>query len=252
MASALVAGGCGSDDDTEAAGDDGAGATIGGTVLVFAAASLTDAFADLEAAFEDAHPDADVQLNLAGSSSLREQVLAGAPADVFASANPANMAQLVEAGEVDGEPIVFVHNELRIAVPPGNPGGVAGLADLADDELLVGLCAEQVPCGAFAREALADAGVEPSIDTNEPDVRALLTKLGADELDAGIVYATDVIAAGDAVEGIEIPADQNVVADYPIAALANAPNPAAAAAFVELVLAPGGRDILADHGFDPA
>ena len=238
---------CGGDD----AGDAGDG-PLSGTVLVFAAASLTDAFAEIESAFEAASPGLDVDLSLAGSSSLRRQIVEGAPADVFASADQSNMAQVVEAGEVEGEPVIFARNRLAIAVPAGNPAGVSGLDDLADDELLVGLCAEGVPCGDFAREVLADAGVEPALDTNEPDVRALLTKIGAGELDAGITYVTDVTAGGERVEGVAIPDEVNVVAAYPIARLAGAPNPDAATAFVDFVLSDEGRSILADFGFaDP-
>ncbi|MFV0259097.1 MAG: molybdate ABC transporter substrate-binding protein [Acidimicrobiales bacterium] len=251
---AVVAAGCGGSAGDGAASTEPVGAAtdegvIEGPVLVFAAASLTDAFGEMEAAFEAAHPAVDVQLNLAGSSSLREQILEGAPADVFASANEANMDQVGEAGETAGDPEVFAENRLQIAVPAGNPGGVTGLDDFADPELLIGLCAEGVPCGDFARESLAEAGVVPDVDTNEPDVRALLTKVGADELDAGIVYVTDVRAAGDLVEGIDIPEEDNVVATYPIAELAGAPNPDAAAGFVEFVRSEDGRAILASYGF---
>lgn len=230
-----------------ACGDDGG--SVEGELLVSAAASLTDAFADVEAAFEDANPDVDVVLNLGSSSSLREQILEGAPADVFASANTSNMDQVVEAGEVEGEPEIFVRNLLQIAVPSGNPAGVTGLEDFGRDELLIGLCAEEVPCGDFAREALANAGVTPAIDTNEPDVRALLTKVEVGELDAGITYVTDVSSTGGTVDGVDIPEDQNVVASYPIAALTNAPNPEAAAAFVAFVLSDEGQAILAEYGF---
>lgn len=230
-----------------ACGDDGG--SVEGELLVSAAASLTDAFADVEAAFEDANPDVDVVLNLGSSSSLREQILEGAPADVFASANTSNMDQVVEAGEVEGEPEIFVRNLLQIAVPSGNPAGVTGLEDFGRDELLIGLCAEEVPCGDFAREALANAGVTPAIDTNEPDVRALLTKVEVGELDAGITYVTDVSSTGGTVDGVDIPEDQNVVASYPIAALTNAPNPDAAAAFVAFVLSDEGQAILAEYGF---
>jgi len=243
----LAAMACGDDDATSSSGT--GGADLDGTVLVLAAASLTDAFAAVEAAFEAAHPGVDVQLNFAGSSALREQILEGAPADVFASANESNMSQVLEAGDLRGEPEIFLRNLLQIAVPAGNPGAVAGLEDFADGDLLIGLCAPGVPCGDFAREALAKAGVEPSIDTNEPDVRALLTKLGGDELDAGIVYVTDVTSAGDLVEGIDIPVEDNVVADYPIAELAEAPNPDGAAAFVDFVLSDEGKVILTSFGF---
>lgn len=222
------------------------------TVLVFAAASLTDAFAHVEAAFEDANPGVDVQLNLGGSSSLREQILAGAPADAFASANTETMDRLVEAGAVDGEIVVFARNRLAIAVPAGNPGEVGSLADLADDDLLIGLCSAGVPCGDFARQVLAAAGVEPSLDTNEPDVRSLLTKIAAGELDAGIVYETDVIAAGATVERIEIPGDVNVEAPYPAAVIRGAPQPDLAEAFVEFLVSADARAILADAGFLPA
>lgn len=223
-------------------------AELTGELLVSAAASLTDAFGDLEAAFEEAHPDVDVLLNLGASSALREQILEGAPADVFASANASNMDQVVEADEAS-ESKVFATNRLQIAVPPGNPGGLAGLDDFADEALLIGLCEEEVPCGDFGRQALENAGVTPSIDTNEPDVRALLTKIEADELDAGIVYVTDVASTDGGVEGIDIPDELNVLAEYPIAALSSAPNPDAAAAFVAFVLSEEGQAILAEYGF---
>ncbi|MEA2024871.1 MAG: molybdate ABC transporter substrate-binding protein, partial [Actinomycetota bacterium] len=162
-----------------ACGNTGNGA--GGDVLVSAASSLTEAFAEMEAAFETANPEIDIVLNIGGSSALREQILAGAPADVFASANTSNMDRVVAAGDVEGEPAIFARNRLHIAVPGGNPGGVAGLADFARDELLIGLCAESVPCGDYGRQALQNAGVIPAVDTEEPNVRALLTKIEAGE-----------------------------------------------------------------------
>lgn len=235
---ALLVGGCGI-----FGGDD-----LEGEVLVSAAASLTDAFADIEAAFEEANPGVDVVLNLGASSALREQILEGAPADVFASANTSNMDQVVEAEEAS-DPEIFVTNVLQIAVPPGNPGGVTGLDDFAREELFIGLCEEAVPCGDFGRQALENAGVTPSIDTNAPDVRALLTLVEEAELDAGIVYVTDVTSTDGAVEGVDIPDEYNVVAEYPIVALTNAPNPDAAAAFVEFVLSDEGQAILAEYGF---
>lgn len=218
-------------------------------LIVSAAASLTDAFTDVERVFEEANPDVDVLLNLAGSASLREQILEGAPADVFASANTSNMGQVAAAGEVEGAPNVFVWNRLQIAVPSGNPAGVTGLENFAEDELLIGLCAEDVPCGAFARELLANAGVTAAIDTNEPDVRALLTKIEMGELDAGITFVTDVVSAAGRVAGIPIPDAEKVVAEYPIATLTNSPNPKAATAFVDFVLSPDGQAILSEHGF---
>ncbi len=249
VVSLLLAVGCGGGAGGSSAGPTGGGASPEGVVLVFAAASLTDAFGGLEVAFEAANPGVDVQLNLAGSSTLREQILAGAPADVFASASPEIMADVVAAGEVDGQPAILGRNRMAIAVPAGNPAEIAGLADLADDGLLIGLCAEAVPCGRLARSVLANAGVEPAVDTNEPDVRALLTKIAAGELDAGIVYTTDL--AGADVDGIVIGADHNVTADYPIAPLVGGDNPTGAAAFVAFARSEEGQAILADHGFDP-
>ncbi|MGH3668193.1 MAG: molybdate ABC transporter substrate-binding protein [Acidimicrobiia bacterium] len=225
------------------------GSSVEGELLVSAAASLTDAFAEMESAFEVANPGLDVVLNLGSSSALREQILEGAPADVFASANTANMDQVAEAGELSGEAEIFVTNSLQIAVPIGNPAEVTGVEDFAREELLIGLCAEGVPCGDFGRQALAKAGVIPSVDTNEPDVRALLTKIEAGELDAGITYVTDVLSASGSVEGLEIPAEVNIVAEYPIATLAGAPNPDAAAAWVEFVLSEEGQAILTRYGF---
>ena len=249
---ALMLAACGDDDDDDSASTTEAPAeesTLEGDLTVFAAASLTDAFDEVGAAFEEANPDVSIEFNYGASSALREQILAGAPADVFASANTSNMDQVVETGAAT-DPEDFVTNQLQIVVPAGNPGGVAGLDDFANADLLIGLCAEEVPCGEFGREALANAQVTPSVDTNEPDVRALLTKVEAGELDAGIVYVTDVLAAGDAVEGIDIPADVNVTATYPIAALSDAGNAEVAAAFVEFVLSDDGQEILESYGFD--
>ena len=227
----------------------GTGDTTGDEVLVSAASSLTEAFAEIETAFESENPEIDVVLNIGGSSGLREQILAGAPADVFASANTSNMDRVVAGGDVEGDPAIFARNRLEIAVPTGNPGGVTGLADFARDELLIGLCAEDVPCGGYGRQVLEKTDVVPSVDTEEPNVRALLTKIEAGELDAGIVYVTDVVSTGGDVDGIEIPDDDNVYAEYPIAVLTDAPNGDEAAAFVAFVLSDEGRSILTDHGF---
>ena len=233
---AIVAVACGSSDDD--------------VVLVSAAASLTDVFTSLADAFEADNPDVDVVLNVAGSSSLREQILAGAPVDVFASASTATMAELVEAGLIVEPLVVFATTTMAIATPIGNPGGVTGLDDLADDDLLVGLCAPGVPCGDRAREVLASAGVTPAVDTNEPNVRALLTKIEEGELEAGITYVTDVVAADGRVEGVPIPDVHNVVAAYPIAVVTDAPNPSDADAFVHFVLSDQGRAILSSFGFE--
>lgn len=219
------------------------------TVVVFAAASLTDAFEEVAAGFEAAQEDVEVELNLAGSPTLREQIREGAPADVFASADEANMAALVAEGQIAGGVRVFATNLLQIAVPAGNPGRISGLEDFADEGLLLGLCAEGVPCGDLARRVLAHAGVRPAVDTEEPDVRSLLTKLGAGELDGGMVYVTDVVAAGADVAGVPIPSEHNPPARYPIALLDEGADPRAAEAFVAFVLGGEGQAILAAHGF---
>lgn len=217
------------------------------TVTVFAAASLTDAFTDVAAAFEDSHPGTAVELNFAGSSTLREQILQGAPADVYAPADVTDMERVVDVGLV-AEPETFATNDLQIAVPPGNPAAVEGLEDFGDPDLVLGLCAEEVPCGELSRQVLEVAGVTPEPDTREPDVRALLTKVEAGELDAGIVYTTDVVSTGN-VEGIVIPEDRNVVTTYPIGVVRDADPRSRAAAFVDFVLGGDGQAILHDHGF---
>ena len=232
----LLLGGCGGDSSED-------------QLLVSAAASLTDAFESIEEAFEEANPGVDVMLNVGGSSALREQILEGAPADVFASANIDNMDQVVRAGGTSAAPEVFARNTLQIAVPSGNPAGVTGLEAFADESLFVGLCAEGVPCGDSARRVLSHAGVDPAVDTNEPDVRALLTKIEVGELDLAITYVTDIASTEGAVEGIDIAPDVNVVTEYPIAPLSGATNPDAADAFIEFVLSEEGRSILAAFGF---
>jgi len=218
-------------------------------LLVSAAASLTDAFAAVADVFEQANPGVDVVLNLAGSSTLREQIVEGSPTDVFASANLSTMQQVVEAGVTSGPPRIFAENRLQIAVPAGNSGGLVGLDDLADEELLVGLCAEGVPCGDLARTVLVEAGVDVSVDTNEPDVRSLLSKIEAGELDVGITYVTDVISTDGAVEGLDIPEELNVVAAYPIVALEGAGDADLAEAFIEFVLSSDGQEVIGEFGF---
>lgn len=227
----LVMTGCGGADDAD-------------TVLVFVAASLHEVAAEVEIAFEEANPGVDVQLNVAGSTTLREQILEGAPADVFVPADEDAMTPIVVAGYTTAPPVTLAVNRMAIGVPLDDPGGVRGLADLARPELLVGLCAAEVPCGALARQVLAAAGVEASIDTDEPDVGALRTKLAVGELDAGIVYRTDVLAE-PAITGIEIPDEVNAVATYPIAPL----DDGAALELVAFMTGDEGRRILVDHGF---
>jgi molybdate transport system substrate-binding protein len=236
---AITTAACGDDDDTS------------GEVTVFAAASLTDAFTDIGDAFTAANPDADVTYSFASSSDLVTQINEGAPADVYASADQSNMAKLTDAGNSRGEPEVFATNTLEIIVEPGNPKGIAGVADLADPELVVVTCDPEVPIGRYSAEVFANAGVTVEPDSFEEDVKAVVNKVVLGEADAGVVYATDVTAAGDGAEGVEIPDDVNVTADYPIAVTADAPSPAGASAFVEFVTSDAGQDILRRHGFSP-
>jgi molybdate transport system substrate-binding protein len=255
LAGVLVLGACGGNDDNKSDSASGTTATtnpkVTGDITVFAAASLTDAFGDMKVAFEKANPGTTVKFNFGGSSALREQILNGAPGDVFASANTSNMDQVVQGNKAK-DPQTFATNKLEIAVPPDNPGKVTGLDAFGMEPLKIGLCAEEVPCGEFGREALKKAGVTPKPDTNEPDVRALLTKVQTGDLDAGLVYVTDVMAAGSGVKGVEVPADQNVTATYPIATLTAAGNTDTAQAWVDFVLSPDGQKILEKRGFTPA
>ena len=230
----LLAGGCGTGSES---------------VTVFAAASLTESFEEIALAYEERHPGTRVELNFAASSRLAGQITSGAPADVFASANLAQMDLVVGAGLAAGPPRTFATNILAIAVEPGNPLNIRGLADLARPELLVVLAAPEVPVGRYAGEALEAAAVEVRPVSLEATVKAVVTKVALGEADAGIVYRTDVLAADGAVEGVEIPDEDNVAAMYPIVALAGAADPDSAEAFVEFVVSPAGQAILARHGF---
>lgn len=224
-------------------------AGVSGDLTVFAAASLTGAFEQIGEDFEAANPGASVTFNFGASSTLAQQVVAGAPADVFAAASPATMKLVVDAGDASS-PTVFVRNRLQIAVPADNPGGVTGLADFAEPELTLALCAVEVPCGAAAAEVFMSSGITAAPDTLEQDVKAALGKVTLGEVDAAIVYRTDVLAAGDDVQGIPFPEADGAVNDYPVVALAEAPNGTAAEAFVAYVLSPEGQRVLTDAGFD--
>ncbi|MFD4351438.1 molybdate ABC transporter substrate-binding protein [Nocardia sp. NPDC058518] len=243
---ALATVGCGNDTTTEPASAD----KVTGTVTVFAAASLTETFTELGKQFEAAHPGVKVVYNFGASSALAEQIKQGAPADVFASAAPKNMQQVVDAGEITAKPVTFVRNRLEIAVPAGNPGHITGLADFGKTEPKIALCAEQVPCGAAAKTVFEVAGVTPQPDTRESDVKAVLTKVTLGEVDAALVYRTDVHAAGAKVDGIDFPESAKAVNDYPLAPLTKAPNSAAAAAFVEFIGSDKARAVFTEAGFD--
>jgi molybdate transport system substrate-binding protein len=220
-----------------------------GTLTVFAAASLTGVFTDLGHRLEKDHPGLHVQFNFAGSSALAAQITQGAPADVFASADEKQMQVVTKAGEQAGAPRDFAKNGLEIAVPAGNPGHVTGIADFADPDLTLAVCAPQVPCGAAAQQVFAAAHVDAEPDTQEQDVKAALNKVALGEVDAALVYETDVRGAGGKVQGIEFPEAQDAVNTYPITTLRAAPNPTAAKAFTALVLSPDGQQALAAAGF---
>lgn len=230
----LVAGACGGSDDD--------------VVLVLAASSLTDVFQDMELAYERANPSIDIELSFAGSSALRVQIDQGAPADVVAVANETVMTELAGEGHVE-VPTLFATNHLVVAAAADAAPSITGPDDLADASLLVGLCALQVPCGQYANDALAIAGVVPDVDTFENDVRSLTTKLAIGELDVAVVYATDVAAQPDELVAIA-PLD-GVEVRYPIARLTDAPRADNAAAFVEFVLSAEGQAILESAGFSP-
>ncbi len=224
-------------------------AGVRGDVTVFAASSLTDAFTEIGDAFTAAHPDAKVTFNFAGSSELVTQITQGAPADVFVSADESNMAKLLDAGEQAADPVVIARNSFEIIVEGGNPRHITGVADLADPSLLVVLCAPDVPCGKGAATILSNAGVEVTAKSLETKVKGVVTKVTAGEADAGIVFVTDVIAAGASAEGVSIPDDVNVISKYPIVVTKQAPNPDAATAFVAFVASGAAQAILARYGF---
>lgn len=244
----MVVTACGGSGGPAAGGPDAGERT---RLTVFAAASLTEAFDELTGAFAAAHPGVRVDVNAAGSHTLAHQINQGAPADVFASSAAAPMAVVEGAGNLAAPPRVFASNHLAIAVEVGNPHGVRGLADLADPDLVVALPGEQVPAGTYARRALDAAGVTVAPASLEADVRAALGRVALGEADAAMVYASDVLAAGGRVEGVAIPAEANVTAAYPIAALAGAADLAVARAFVGFVLGEEGQAILARHGLAP-
>ena len=243
---ALALAGCG--DDTPAASSSPSNSTsaLSGTVNVFAAASLTGTFTQLGKDFEAAHPGVKVTFNFAGSSALAQQINSGAPADVFASAAPKNMDDVTDKGT----PTNFVKNTLEIAVPKGNPGKITGIKDFADKDKKIAICAAQVPCGAAAAKVFTAVGISPQPDSLEQDVKAALTKVSLGEVDAALVYKTDVLSAKDKVEGIEFPESSKAVNEYPIATLTKAPNPDGAKAFVDYVLSDKGKAVLTAAGFD--
>lgn len=222
---------------------------VSGTITVLAAASLTEAFKTLGQQFEFRYPAAKVTFSFAASSALALQINGGAKADVFASASPKNMKQVITAGGAAAS-TNFVKNVMEIAVPPGNPAKITSLADLTKQGVKLALCQPQVPCGATAALVFKNAKLTARPVTAEADVKSTLTKVESGEVDAGVVYVTDVRAAGSKVKGVSIPAGVNASTQYPIAALSKAPNAPGAKAFVDYVLSPAGQQTLAADGFE--
>lgn len=241
---ALVAGlaltGCAVGQPAPAASASGA---LNGTVTVYAAASLQGAFTTLAEQFEADHPGVKIAPVYDGSSTLATQIGEGAPADVFASADEANMAKV---GDAAISPAIFATNTLVIAVPSGNPARISSPADLPSHRVV--LCAPEVPCGAASQTVLGRAGVKLTPVSLEQNVTAVLTKVAAGEADAGLVYTTDAQANAD-VQAVTIPGAEDVVNRYPIAALKDSQNPDAAAAFVEYVQSDAARQVLGELGF---
>jgi molybdate transport system substrate-binding protein len=238
LAMLVVLAGCGD------SGDDG-----DTTLTVYAAASLTKTFQQLGSEFEKQHDGVHVQFSFGGSSDLVSQLQQGAPADVFASADEANMEKLTGADLQADDPQDFASNTLEIATPPGNPAGIASFADLAKQGVNVVVCAPEVPCGAAAAKAEAATGVTLTPVSEEQSVTDVLAKVTSGEADAGLVYVTDVAAAGDAVEGVTFPESDQVVNTYPIVALDGSKHGDLAQDFVDLVLSDTGQGILEKAGF---
>jgi len=231
------------------------------TLTVFAASSLTDAFTEIGQNFEAAHPGVTVTLNFAGSQALRTQIEEGAAADLFASANTKEMETLLSEALVPADTAqVFLTNQLLVILPAENPANIQSLADLANSGLKLVLAAEEVPVGKYARQALENLNalygaaykdkVLANVVSNEDSVKQVVTKVQLGEADAGIVYISDAVAAPE-LKTIEIPADYNIIAKYPIAALISASQPDLAAEFIAYILSADGQAVLQKWGFTP-
>jgi molybdate transport system substrate-binding protein len=236
-----AAGGCGGDSSG------GGGDT---TLTVYAAASLTSTFEQIGTEFEKEHDGVKVEFSFAGSSDLVAQIQQGAPADVFASADTANMDKLASPDDLIGDgPEDFASNTLEIAVPPDNPAGITSLQDLTKDGVNLVVCAPEVPCGSATQKVADAAGLTFEPVSEEQSVTDVLNKVTTGEADAGLVYVTDVKAAGDAVKGITFPESADAVNTYPIATVADSDNADLATEFMDLVLGEVGQAVLADAGF---
>lgn len=244
VAAALLTAGCST---SAAGGESPAAGELTGTLTIFAAASLKESFDELRGIYQQRYPHVNVpEITYDGSSTLVTQLQDGAPADVFASADEKNMDKIADliTGRVD-----FATNTLRIAVAPGNPKHITSLADIAAPGILTVICAAEVPCGTASRTALHAAGVDLKPASEEQNVTAVLTKVETGNADAGLVYATDIHSADGAVDGVDFPESAHAVNTYPIAALKDSKNAAAAQAFIDLVVSAEGQKALAAVGF---
>jgi molybdate transport system substrate-binding protein len=244
--------GCGSDTDDPDADGGGSSGDEPTSLTVYAAASLTKTFEQIGEEFEAEHEGVQVEFSFGGSSDLVAQIQEGAPADVFASADVANMEKLTAEGLEGQDPQNFATNTLQIAVAPDNPLGIASLADVTGKDVSLVTCAPEVPCGAAAQKAAAAAGIELTPVSEEQSVTDVLAKVTSGEADAGLVYVTDVIGAAGAVLGIDFPEASSAVNTYPITTVADSDAGDLAAEFVDLVLGTGGQAILEEAGFAPA
>jgi len=226
----------------------GSASSSTGTITVFAAASLMGTFTQLGKQFDAAHPGDTVKFSFGPSSGLATQITSGAPADVFASAAPANMDTVVTAGDA-ANPQDFAKNTMEVAVPPNNPAKVKSVNDLAKSSVKVALCQPQVPCGVVAAEVFKNASIKIKPVTLQPDVKSVLTQVELGSVDAGMVYVTDVMAAGSKVKGVQIPSSDNASTLYPIATITNSKHKSIAQSFVTYVLSPAGQQVLTAAGF---
>jgi molybdate transport system substrate-binding protein len=231
-------------------GSSGSGSSSStGSITVFAAASLMGSFTQLGRQFDTAHKGDTVKFSFGPSSGLATEINSGAPADVFASAAPANMQQVVSAGNASN-PTNFAKNKAEVAVPPNNPGKVTSVKDLGKSSVKVALCQPQVPCGVVAAQVFKNVGIKVKPVTLQPDVKSVLTQVETGNVDAGMVYVTDVMAAGSKVKGVTIPAADNATTTYPIATISSSKHKSIAQAFVSYVLSPTGQQVLATAGFE--
>jgi molybdate transport system substrate-binding protein len=245
-AAALTLAACGSSGSPSSSPS--ASSSVSGSITVFAAASLKESFTAIGKAFEAANPGTTVTFSFGASSTLATQITQGAPADVFAAASTKTMDTVTSSGDA-GAPTTFAVNSMEIATPSPQTVPVAALADLANASVKTVVCQKDVPCGTAATKLFEQNKLTVTPVSEETDVKAVLTKVELGEADAGIVYVTDVKAAGDKVVGVQIPTDQNVTTTYPIATIKDSKNAATAAAFMAYVLSADGQKVLADAGF---